>query len=234
MSANGWPRAEGHGARKPAQRRPDSTLYGDHDAACYDAIYPRLDPRIVPCVEALAAGRPVLELGVGTGRLALPLKRRAVPVLGVDASAAMLRRLRVRDPAHGCELVQADLAALPLVGPIFGVAVALTDTLALLPDRSAQQACLLGVAATLAPLGWLLHEGTTCAQDVQPEWLDVPWNGAQPGSYRCRCLPLPPAVLDDLAATAGLRPVARWADWTQRDWQPGQPMAISLYRKPDC
>lgn len=207
--------------------------YGEHNAAWYDQIYPRLDPCIVPLLCRLAGERPILELGVGSGRLALPLLERGQWVLGVDASPAMLRRLRKRDPVRRCALLRADLARLPLRAASVGLAVALADTLSLLPARSAQQACLHGIAAALMPSGVLVYEGCGVAAPASDpdlvQWQEVHWQGAHPGVYRFPQLALAPATLDALALRAGLRLQARWSDWQQRAWRAGQPQAISVY-----
>lgn len=70
--------------------------YGEEHARVYDQIY---GSRFAPgaAVQALAAAAgsgSVLELGVGTGRLAIPLLARGIPVDGIEASPAMIARLR--------------------------------------------------------------------------------------------------------------------------------------------
>jgi len=68
---------------------------------------------------------PVLEVGVGTGRIAMPLSRAAIPMTGVDLSAPMLRRLAQN--AGGTSpfpVVQADATALPFRPASFGAALA--------------------------------------------------------------------------------------------------------------
>lgn len=207
--------------------------YGELNAAWYDQIYPRLDPRIVPLLCRLADNQMILELGVGSGRLALPLRDRGQWVLGVDASPAMLRRLRDRDLARRCTLLRADLARLPLRAASVGLAVALADTLSLLPARSAQQACLDGIAAALTPAGALVYEGCDAAAAAPDpdlvQWQAIDWQGACPGVYRFPQLALPPTVMDAMAQSAGLRLQARWADWSQREWRCGDPQVISIY-----
>src|SRR5262245_54093041 len=74
----------------------DPARYGDAIASTYDARFPDVAPD-APAVEFLAAhadGGPVLELGIGTGRLALPLAARGLAVHGIDCSRAMVERLR--------------------------------------------------------------------------------------------------------------------------------------------
>jgi len=59
----------------------------------------------------LPAGAHVLEVGIGSGRVAVPLAAQGVPVTGVDISPRMLERLRRRNPGVGAVLAEA--AALP-------------------------------------------------------------------------------------------------------------------------
>ena len=69
--------------------------YGEEWAAEYDSIHGELDPtQAVETLVELAGGRPVLELAIGTGRIALPLKERGVEIHGVDISDAMVAQLR--------------------------------------------------------------------------------------------------------------------------------------------
>ncbi|MCA1676999.1 MAG: class I SAM-dependent methyltransferase, partial [Actinobacteria bacterium] len=70
--------------------------YGEHIAAIYDQRYPSAILGQVELLAELAGAGPALELGIGTGRLALPLAARGVEVHGIDASPAMVERLRAK------------------------------------------------------------------------------------------------------------------------------------------
>ena len=132
--------------------------YGEAWASIYDVAYPDLADETGPAVELLAAlagdGGRVLELGVGTGRLALPLAARALDVTGVDASARMLARLRDKDPGGSVAAVQADMAALDalLPGP-YDLVFVVFNTLFALPSQDAQVSCVEGAARRLRPGG---------------------------------------------------------------------------------
>ncbi|MVA56821.1 class I SAM-dependent DNA methyltransferase [Agrobacterium vitis] len=74
---------------------------------------------MTPCVNVLADiadGRPALELGVGTGRIALPLSQRGLDVSGIDLSEAMLERLKRKPGAEKLSLVLGDMADVPIEG----------------------------------------------------------------------------------------------------------------------
>jgi SAM-dependent methyltransferase len=107
------------------------------------------------------AGRssgPILELAVGTGRLAVPLAEAGHAVTGIDLDRAMLDRARERAEAAGVpervDLVEGDLAALRLPNAgRFGLAFIALNSLLVLPTRAAQRAALRTIAEHLAPGG---------------------------------------------------------------------------------
>jgi len=111
---------------------------------------------------------PVLEVGCGTGRLLLPLAQAGRPVIGIDVSAAMLRRARSRiagsDAAARVGLVQADVHHMPLRGA--GLAIMALNTLCHLAGLGEQEAALAGVHSALATGGML-------AVDVPNPHLDL-------------------------------------------------------------
>lgn len=71
--------------------------------------------RILRLLQQIAgsSGRPVLEIGVGTGQLAVPLRAREVPVVGIDLSASMMTKLRAKPGGDAVALVRGDATRLP-------------------------------------------------------------------------------------------------------------------------
>ena len=139
----------------------DASTYGDRFADIYDDWYGDVtDAQACTArVAALAGGGPVLELGVGSGRLALPLAARGVAVHGIDASHEMLARLRAKPGGDDVHLTAGDMADLALDDPPpFAVVLAAFNTFFNLPTREAQERCLARVATLLAPDGLLLVE----------------------------------------------------------------------------
>lgn len=140
--------------------------YGDSFADVYDEWYGDVSDveATVAMVHALAAGHAVLELGVGTGRLALPLAERGGRVVGVDASPTMLDVLRSKPGGDAVVSAEGDMAALgsnPTIvehGP-FRVIFAAFNTLFNLPDDTTQAACLAGCHDLLDAEGRLIIEG---------------------------------------------------------------------------
>ena len=88
--------------------------YGDAIADVYDELYDehRLGDVAQPVsvLAALAGTGPALELGIGTGRIALPLARRGVAVQGIDASARMLDKLRAKPGGEAIPVVLGDFS----------------------------------------------------------------------------------------------------------------------------
>jgi len=105
----------------------------------------------------LAPGGRALELGVGTGRVALPLAARGVAVHGVDASARMLDKLRGKPGGPDLPVTLGDLAEVPVAGPFDLVYVA-ASTLFCLPDQDTQVHCVQSVAERLRPGGHFVVE----------------------------------------------------------------------------
>lgn len=113
---------------------------------------PGITGATVDALAALAGRGPVLELGVGTGRVALPLRARGLAVHGVEGSEAMLRRLRAKPGGEGIPVTVGDFAEVPVDGN-FSLVYLAGGTFAELPDQAAQVRCFRNAAARLAPGG---------------------------------------------------------------------------------
>ena len=146
--------------------RPDT--YGRRFADVYDDWYQNVSDAgaTVTTVSALAGGGPVLELGVGTGRLALPLAACGVPTVGIDASGEMLRVLRTKPGADTFPAVRADMAALPFAPASFAVVFVAYNTFFNLWTAEAQRACLRSVARCLRPDGLFVLEAFVPGDDA--------------------------------------------------------------------
>lgn len=138
-----------------------AAAYGDALAPYYDQMYDPggQDGRDAAAFVAalLPAGGRVLELGVGTGRIALPLAGAGAAVTGVDASDRMLAALAARDPAGRVRRVRADMAAYADT-EAYDVVLIACNTLFMLTDPDRQVACLAAARRRLAPGGRLVVE----------------------------------------------------------------------------
>ena len=146
-----------------------ASTYGDRWADVYDDWYGE-DEQIEPTVAFLAAlaGDPVgcgtlIELGIGTGRIALPLAALGYDVRGIDASEAMVDRLRAKPMGASIPVVIGDMGAVP-VPPVAsgldghrvtGVFVAYNTFFGLASDE-AQRSCLTRIAGLLDEDGWFV------------------------------------------------------------------------------
>lgn len=131
--------------------------YGDGFADVYDDWYAEVSPpEATAGFVAERTGGPVLELGSGTGRLAGPLAARGVPVVGLDASVAMLRRSRASHPA--VPVVAADMAEPPVRAESFGAVLVAFNTLFNLPSGALQRRALAGAARAVRADGLVVVE----------------------------------------------------------------------------
>ena len=142
--------------------------YGDDFAPIYDILYPPLDVDGVE-ISWLSSWAPehnpvVVELGVGTGRVLLPLeerlRKRRPRCLGIDASEAMLSALRTKDPHDRIVRVRRDICQElpPLTADLV---LCVGGTISMLLSREQQQRALENAAAALRPGGYLLVETHT-------------------------------------------------------------------------
>ena len=158
--------------------------YGEGMADVYDEWYAARGD-IIGAVAALAAlasaagPGPVLELGVGSGRLAVPLSASGVEVWGIDASAAMVARLRAKPGGADVPVAVGDMADLDLsslrhgTATRFSVVFAADNTFFNLISAEAQDRCLERVRSLLAPHGRLVIEAFVPAPDAPASSVDA-------------------------------------------------------------
>jgi SAM-dependent methyltransferase len=135
--------------------------FGEQVAARYDddaeIFAPEAVDPVVDFIFELARGGRALELGIGTGRIALPLSRRGVSVAGIDLSEQMVARLRAKPGAEEIAVTIGDFATTTVDGT-FSVAYLVFNTIGNLTTQAAQVACFQNVAAHLEPGGSFLIE----------------------------------------------------------------------------
>ena len=132
----------------------DPAFYGDRWADVYDEHHGWLDPAAaVEFLAGLAGDGRALELAIGTGRVALPLAGRGIAVEGVDASEAMVARLRAKPGGDSLPVVIGDMAEVPVSGP-FRLVYLIFNTLFGLLERSPQPGRLSTSPAAMARTSW--------------------------------------------------------------------------------
>lgn len=242
----------------------DATTYGRSFADVYDDWYPA-EADTEAAVAALctlgAPGSRVLELGVGTGRLALPLAAAGRRVVGLDASAEMLARLAAKDPGGTVTAVEADVAD-PAAWPDgpFQVVLAACNLLVNLADPAAQHRVVATAADRLAPDGVLVVETPVPApltgrerrlevREVRSDAVvliasdadaatgqvlgqHVELRDGEPVRLRpWRIRLVPVDEVDRWAHEAGLVTRHRWADWSGTAPGPDAERLISVYAR---
>ena len=128
---------------------PVAARYDESSAAMFDPAV--VDPVVDLLVELAGNGR-ALELGIGTGRIAIPLAQRGVPVHGIELSKAMAARLRAKPGGEEIGVTIGDFATATVEGT-FSVAYLVYNTISNLTTQAAQVACFRNVAAHLDPGG---------------------------------------------------------------------------------
>lgn len=141
-----------------------AATYGDKIAEVYDQMYPmRADVgATVDTLARLAGDGPALELGIGTGIVALPLTARGVDVYGIDASEAIVAQMRAKPGGDTIPVTIADFSGFSLRdgnrAKKFKLVYVVFNTLFQATSQEAQVQCFRSVAAHLADDGVFLIE----------------------------------------------------------------------------
>jgi len=237
--------------------------FGENVAARYDEDYgsmfepDHVSPVVDLLVELAGEGR-ALELGIGTGRIAVPLAQRGVPVHGIDLSNAMVARLREKSGAEEIGVTIGDFATARAEGT-FAVAYLVFNTLMNLRTQPEQVACFRNVAGQLEPGGCFVLEVMVAdlqrlpagesslpfdlsADHVGLDEYDVATQGLRShhftlvdGSWEYTTFPgryVWPAELDLMAELAGMSLRDRWGDWNREPFTSESRKHVSVWEKP--
>ncbi len=235
--------------------------YGDRIADVYDDWQAtRLDTEATVAVLAELAGRgPVLELGIGTGRIALPLAERGIPIQGIDASAAMVEKLLTKPGGEAIPVAMGDFADVAVAERFSLIYVVFNTFLALL-EQDDQVRCFRNVADRLDEKGVFVLEafvpdparfdrgqrvaGTLVETDrvrlelsthdpvkqqVFTQHLNIDDEAIR--LYPVRLRYAWPSELDLMARLAGLRLRDRWADWRRSPFTAESGQHVSVYAR---
>src|SRR5262249_21024714 len=216
-----------------------------------------VDP-VVDLLASLAGGGRALELGIGTGRIALPLAARGVPVHGIELSRAMVARLRAKPGGDDVGVTIGDFSTTTVEGT-FTVAYLVFNTIMNVHTQAGQVACFRNVAAHLEPGGCFVVEvGVPELQRLPPgetvrafhvserSWgfdeYDVARQGLVShhfaivdGAPEQVSIPFRyvwPAELDLMAELAGMRLRDRWSGWSGEPFTSESRKHVSVWQKP--
>lgn len=229
-----------------------------YDETTADAFEPGSLNATVDVLADLAGGGRVLELGVGTGRVALPLARRGVPVHGIDLSPAMVARLHAKAGGAAISTTIGDFATTTVPGR-FALVYLVYNTIMNVTTQAGQVACFRNATAHLEPGGCFVVEvmvpdlrGLPAGQRVvlfqvgPPRWAfdvydDLTTQAMSShhveivdGRSDYRSIPFRyvwPAELDLMAQLAGLRLRDRWDGWTREPFTSESRRHVSVWEK---
>ena len=237
--------------------------FGEHVAARYDESSAEMfDPAVVePVVDFLvdlAGDGAALELGIGTGRIALPLAERGVRVHGIDLSEAMVARLRAKPGAEQIGVTIGDFATTKVDGE-FALAYLVFNTINNLTTQEAQIACFENVAAQLEPGGcFVIEVGIPQLRRLPPGEIFVPFDvtpthlgfdeydvamqglishhySLVDGAWEASSTPFRyvwPAELDLMARIAGMTLRERWSGWNREPFTSESRKHVSVWERP--
>lgn len=236
----------------------DECVASTYDDSTGEEFQPEVIAATVEFLAERSGDGGALELGIGTGRIALPLAEREVSVHGIDVSAAMLARLRAKPGGERIEVTIGDFATTRVDGS-FSLAYLVFNTIMNLTTQAAQVACFQNAAAHLQPGGcFVIEVGVPDLQRLPPgethhvfqaregRWgideYDIANQGLishhiQPVDGRLERSSIPfryvwPAELDLMAQLAGLRLRERWAGWRHEPFTSDSRKHISVWEKP--
>jgi SAM-dependent methyltransferase len=236
------------------------STYGDHIADVYDAwFHPPSDPGAAVDVLAERAGSgPALELAIGTGRIALPLATRGVEIRGIDASTAMVDKLREKPGGTDIPVTMGDFTDVAVEGR-FRLVFVVFNTLFALLTQDDQRRCVRNVADHLTDDGVFVVEAfvpdlarfdrgqrvQTHRLDTGRVFLDVSMHDPEHQRVSVQLVVLEesgfrmfpvelryvwPSELDLMAALAGLRLRERWGGWNREPFT-GEGKHVSVYER---
>jgi SAM-dependent methyltransferase len=239
--------------------------FGEEVAAHYDQEAEH-DPMFAPeainpvvdfLVELAGDGR-ALELGIGTGRIALPLAERGVPVHGIDLSEAMVARLRAKPGGDRIGVTIGDFATTKVDGS-FTLTYLVYNTIQNLTTQDAQVACFQNVAGHLGPGGCFVIEvglpdlqRLPFGETIRPFHLsethlgfdeyDVANQGLisnhytkRDGKFEKSSGPFRyvwPSELDLMARLAGMTLRERWSGWKGEPFTSESTKLVAVWEKP--
>ncbi|ONH29463.1 class I SAM-dependent DNA methyltransferase [Pseudofrankia asymbiotica] len=216
-----------------------------------------VDPAVDLLAELAGDGR-TLEFGVGTGRIALPLARRGVPVHGIDLSRAMVAQMRAKPGGDTVDVTIGDFATTTVDGR-FTVAYLVFNTIKNVTTQEGQVAVFRNAAAHLEPGGCFVievnvpslrhlppgqnvlpfavgeHGWAYDVFDVATQRMSSNYVEIVDGRGTFRSIPFRyvwPSELDLMAMLAGLRLRDRWSTWTGAPFTSESGQHISVWQKP--
>lgn len=232
--------------------------YGDRIADIYDNWYSSPDDSSITLLSDLAHGGRALELGIGTGRIALPLKEKGIDIHGIDASASMVKKLRAKPDGKAVPITFGDFSKVAVEGK-YDLIFVVFNTFFSLTTQEEQLECLQNVAKHLTGGGAFLIEAfvpdtgrfdrgqSVRATEVSENVVKIDISKHDPVMQQVssqhvvitdngiRLYPVSlrytwPSELDMMARVAGMKLVDRWGDWDRGVFSSSSGKHISVYK----
>jgi SAM-dependent methyltransferase len=228
-----------------------------YDLSAAEMFQPAVVDPVVDFLADLAGGGAVLELGIGTGRIALPLSRRGIRVHGIDLSPEMVAMLRAKPGADAIGVTIGDFATTRVEGT-FSVVYLVFNTIMNLTTQDEQVACFQNVARHLSPGGcFVIEVGVPELQRLPPgetaralnvgatrldfDEYDVVSQGlishhyfVDNGKFEVFSAPFRyvwPSELDLMARLAGMTVRERWSGWKREPFTSDSTKHVSVWEK---
>ncbi len=237
----------------------DYSSYGENLSDKYDEWYGSFDGRIIERIEEMAEGGPVFELGIGTGRIAIPLSQRGLQVAGLDASPSMLEKLKEKKGGEQVAVKVGNFASFETEKK-FDVVFIIFNTIFALQSQEEQVNCFKWVEKILNPGGKFIVEAFVpdpgrfpggqavrtidlngenvkleCSkhdpakQTVMTQTVDLSGEGIK--LYPLKIRYIWPSEMDLMAKLAGLELKERWSSWGKDAFSASSKMHVSIYEK---
>jgi SAM-dependent methyltransferase len=235
----------------------DASTYGERIAGIYDEWYAGYEAAAIEALKDFARGGRALELGIGTGRIALPLRQAGVEVHGLDASESMIAKLRAKPGGERIPVALGNFAEVDVEGQ-FNLIYVLFNTFFALLTQDEQARCFVNAARHLAPQGVFVVEAFVpdlsrftahqalrairvgaaevrieasqhdpLTQQVTTQHVVIAEQGTR--LYPVKIRYAWPAELDLMARLAGMRLQQRWSNWQRGAFSADSGKHVSIF-----
>lgn len=234
--------------------------YSEQTAAVYDEWFSAFDEAAIDRLAEFAQTGRVLELGIGTGLIALPLAARGIEVHGIDGSEAMVARLRIKPGGEAIPVTMGNFADIDVQGK-FSLIYIVYNTIFALQTQEEQVRCFQNVSEHLSDGGYFVVETVVpdltlfnqnqemkvtaitpdriglkvsqhdvVLQKIKSQHIAILINEVKLFPVEIRYAY--PAELDLMAQLAGLKLQHRWSSWKQEVFDASSTKHISVYERP--